>query len=111
MINDEDFVQLSADCIHVCDVLRSGIKGRDAECLAESAKSDFGTVSSERERYREPILTCNKDYERYRANSQETRRTKLAVASIPCQARQGEDPKVEIGSTKGTGYFQRECFP
>jgi len=49
MINEEDFVQLSADCVHLCDVLRSGIKGRDAECLAESAKSDFGTVSSKRE--------------------------------------------------------------
>jgi len=38
MINEEDFVQLSADCVHVCDVLRSGTKGRDVECLAESAK-------------------------------------------------------------------------
>ena len=38
MINEEDFVQLSADCIHVCDVLRIGIEGRDIGHLSESAK-------------------------------------------------------------------------
>jgi len=38
MINEEDFVQLSANCVHLCDILRSGIKGRDVECLAESVK-------------------------------------------------------------------------
>ena len=36
MIND-DFVQLGAGCVHVCDVLKSGIKG-DAEYLTESVK-------------------------------------------------------------------------
>jgi len=38
VVNEEEFVQLTTDCVHVCDVLRAGIKRRDTDCLNESVK-------------------------------------------------------------------------
>ena len=39
MVNDDDLVRLAEDCIKICEVLRTGVEGKNVEDLSQPVKT------------------------------------------------------------------------